>query len=290
MKYLLGLITWLLVAISSLFSQSINSLLVINKDSGTPVPYAIISNIDQTQGGYANEAGFFDFELAKFVAGDSLLISAIGYFDFKVEKKSLSPIDTVRLEPSDVSLSEVVVKASYPADKNSDKWLGVNQKRHNTSLSKCSNHFGSEYAVKMVKDKIEDEVDQVYIYLRKSSANDAPFRVKIYGNQNGLPFELLHSVIVKPTKKLKKWNSIGLKKRDITQGEKIFYVAFEWLETKEKKYTHNGTSKRPCFGQKLGLSKSVKLESFVKYWASGDWRNMHRGNFRYTPMIKVKMK
>ncbi len=204
----------------AIVSQSVSSsLLIVNKDSGAPIPYAIISNIEQTQGGYANEAGFFDFGVAEFVAGDSILISAIGYLDLKVEAKSLSLIDTIRLEPSNVSLSEVVVTASYPADKNSDNYLGVNQKKNDSGLSCCNEIFGSEYAVQMLKNNVEDEIDQIYIYFPTqtniSRVRDAPFKIKIYGDEGGRPAELLHSLIVKPEKKLKKWSAINLLKEGL---------------------------------------------------------------------------
>ena len=186
-------------------------------------------------------------------------------------------------------LSEVVVIASSQEEDGNSEYLGVIQKKTG-SLNCCGNKLGCEYAVKMVKSDIKDEIDQIYIYFSKGGANDAPFRVKIYNEEEGRPSKLLHAVIVKPTKKLKKWNAIPISKKYITKDANIFYVAFEWLNSNEERFYYENVYKNICYGQTLGSTrKSHGVSFFLKLFDDDVWRQGGEGIIS-VPMVKVKMK
>ena len=282
----------------SLLSQQFDTLTIVDKNTITPVPYAIVSNLEKTKGGYANEGGVFNLTKSEIAHEDSLVISAIGYEDRTVNTKVISIQDTLYLTPTDLTLSEVVVVASNVNDRNKKRYLGVNRRKHSGMCFHSNKSFGREYAVRMEKLDINDKIDQVYIYLVKDGAGDAPFRVKIYNDEGGSPAKLLHAVIVNPEKKLKNWTAISLSKEDITQNEKIFYVAFEWLPLSNENYYKNKWSDVNSYGQILGLStKSPDIVYYMKGSPDGAWwegREIQKklpAHFQYTvPMIKVKMK
>ncbi len=289
MKNLFLILLVSIISSASLLCQQANILHIVNADTQTPIPFAIVSNLEKSNGGYANEEGVFVFGERDLVSVDSLVVSAIGYQDTVVEVHVLSSGDTIRLVPTDLTLSEVVVTASSQTGEDEARYLGVgvNQKRHNSSLSLCP----SEYAIKMEKENIKDEIDQVYIYFHKSGANEALFKVKIYNEKDGIPSELLFSTIVKPEKKLKKWNAISLSREDITKDEKIFFVAFELLETNDGLYTITKGSITSCYGQVLGLAKSKQTDlCFTKFSRNDDWRARPGIFNNHLPMIKVKIK
>ena len=292
-RVLKNLFLILVVSITSsapLICQQANILHIVNADTQAPVPFAIVSNQEKSNGGYANEEGVFALSESDLVNVDSLLVSAIGYQDAIVDVQELSLRDTIRLVPSDLMLSEVVVTASSLEEDDRSEYLGVSQKKNDGQLSHCAGKFGSEYAIRLVKRNNEDEIDQLSIYLVKGGVANAPFRIKIYSEEMGRPSNLLHSVVVQPTKKLKKWTEIPLTKEQITIGEKIFYVAFEWLSPNEDRFYFESSSGQRCNGQILGLSTENKdIDFLIKTSLGGTWwdgRDLLGG----VPMIKVKMK
>ena len=296
-----NLIATLLFTVASgipLLSQQLNTFIILDKESSTPIPFAIVSNLEKTQGGDANEEGVFDLSKNGVAHQDTLLISAIGYDKRIVSTKSIE--DTLYLVPTDLILSEVVVVASAVKNKNKTKYLGVKKKKHDGIILNKKNSIGSEYAVRMEKVDIDDRIDHVYIYFVNGGAREAPFRVKIYNDVGGHPGKILDAVIVKPDKKLKNWSAISLSKENITQDEKIFYVAFQSLKLNDARYTFempNGDGTLYS-GQILGMSRKCPDEIYyMRSTLGGTWyegkeiRKKLPAHFKYhVPMIKVKMK
>lgn len=299
---------FILILLSPLISQEGQLIHIVDMMNERQVPFATVSNPAKSQGIYANELGVFDLANKEISELDSLMISAIGYVDQLVLVKDLKGKDTISLDISDITLREVVVTASELDDEESDGYyLGVLQKKNDGGLRRGeSTPYGSEYAIRMEKKKLSDEIAQIYIYLNAFKGNAAPFRIKIYDDHEGLPSKLLHSMIVKPKRKLKKWKPIPLSNKIVTKNHKVFYVAFEWLETNEKKYTSTVKYRRDgkryertYFGQYLGSVQDPNqhIGFFIKGTLNDKWYNSNEitniktgAPMRLPPiMLKVRM-
>ena len=290
MKNLFLILSLSITSSALLHCQQANVLHIVNTDTQEPVPFAIVSNLAKLNGGYSNEEGVFFLDDSEVANEDSLIVSAIGYADLIINMNDISLKDTIKLVPIDLMLSEVVVTAYQLENGDKTKYLGVDRKKNDGQLSHCAGKFGSEYAIRLVKRNDEDEIDQLSIYLVKEGVGNAPFRIKIYSDEMERPLNLLHSVIVQPTKNLKKWTTIPLTKEQITIGEKIFYVAFEWLTPNEDRFYFESSSGQRCNGQILGLSTENKdVDFFIKTSLGGTWwdgRDLLGG----VPMVNIKMK
>jgi len=308
MKTYLAFILAFYSILSPLSSQQKKILHIVDKSNISAIPYATISNLEKSQGIYANENGIFDLLSKEIIKFDTLIISAVGYIDKKVLVNDIYSKDTILLTVSDVTLNQVVVTPSDATIKETNGYfIGVLQKKNEGVLRKCDSKYGGEYAVRMEKYNTDDEINKIFVYLEASKGNTAPFRIKIYNERNGLPSTLLHSMIVKPKRKLKRWKSIPVNNITVTQNEKVFYVAFEWLETNKKKYANkigndigNEIKIGSCFGQLVGTIRSqneqltyIKASLGAQWYSSDEFRDVVTGKpvkSFFLPMIKVMMK
>ncbi len=304
MKTCLSFILSFYVVLSPLICQQKKILHIVDESNINAIPYATVSNLEKSQGVYANENGVFDLSSKEILKFDTLLISAVGFLDKQILVNDIYFKDTIMLTVSDVTLSQVVVSPSDPIVKETNGYfIGVLQKKNEGILSNYKSKYGGEYAIRMEKHNAADEIDKIFIYLVASKGNAAPYRIKIYNELNGLPSKLLHSMIVKPKKKLKRWKSIPVNNFNVTQNEKVFYVAFEWLETNDKKYASNignGKKNGSYFGQRVGTIKNqneqltyIKASLGAQWYSSDEFRDVVTGKpvkSFFLPMIKVKMK
>lgn len=73
LKEYLAILLLIIASSSPLFSQQLSTLTILGKESNTPVPFAIVSNLEKTKGGYANEEGVFDLAQNEVANQDTLV-------------------------------------------------------------------------------------------------------------------------------------------------------------------------------------------------------------------------
>lgn len=100
-----------LLTLLPLLGLSQKFVTVNNMDINTPIPFASVI-YNHNQGTYANEEGTFYLPEK---AGDSLIVSAMGYTTLTIATKSVQNI--IQLQPNVVSLDEVVLTHKKPKTK-----------------------------------------------------------------------------------------------------------------------------------------------------------------------------
>jgi len=113
-----------------LFSQnkSVISGTVVNKENNEPLPFASITLKNHPIGTISNEHGAFDFYIPKSKRGDTLKISYIGFNPYEIPLALTSDKFSIKLQPSNNVLDEVVLSPLSPLDyiKNALKNLHEN--------------------------------------------------------------------------------------------------------------------------------------------------------------------
>ncbi|TVZ17119.1 carboxypeptidase-like regulatory domain-containing protein [Maribacter sp. MAR_2009_72] len=111
-----GLILFFLICIPIILSAQTSEFLrakVLDQETGDPVVFATVSIKGKANGVITNMDGSFRLPIALREAGESIIISFMGYEkkEFALQKLSPNDINIIRLSPATISLSEAVVSA-----------------------------------------------------------------------------------------------------------------------------------------------------------------------------------
>lgn len=83
-------------------------------ETGETLPFAAISVQNSIMGTISNEDGIFSLQLRNYDLNDSVLISYLGYLSLKVPLKNISKYQVFQLQPTSISLLEVIVRDQSP--------------------------------------------------------------------------------------------------------------------------------------------------------------------------------
>jgi hypothetical protein len=108
----------LLFTVNSSFAQEVITLRgkVVEAGTGKPIPYASIYHRSQSTGTSSNELGEFIFKIAKRFAGDTLLITSIGYKSLTKIAGESSSYESIILQPAVTELKEITVQGESAFD------------------------------------------------------------------------------------------------------------------------------------------------------------------------------
>ncbi len=118
----------LIIVVSFLFcffyagkAQTVSGV-VLDKETGEPIPYASVYLSSFKSGIYASEKGLF--ELKYDSPNDAIIVSVIGYVSYQNKMANLqSTGNMIYLEPNTINLEEIVVIPS--TEKKETIWLGA---------------------------------------------------------------------------------------------------------------------------------------------------------------------
>ncbi|MPR34635.1 carboxypeptidase-like regulatory domain-containing protein [Salmonirosea aquatica] len=265
---------------------------VVNALTDEPVPYVIVTDASRKLGVRTDTSGLFRYPHPV----DMLVLSAPGY---KTTRVGTSDIDSlaIRLEENLLIMQDIPFSMNRPPTMVR---AGTLRKHSQGRITLCDSTSQIEHALYVPNDEKQTAVlSKVSFYVLGAGRPRTPFRIRIYQNQNGKPgSDLLdESVIVHP-KWWKRWKEIKVGRYNIVVPREGFFVAMEWLNTPESRYTDrmkmtDGTLRTSeCFGQVLGLTDEFKN---CRWWSrtnGGAWFQMNCGAASakkiYNPMIRVE--
>jgi hypothetical protein len=290
-KGILGILFWLSGTLTAWSQTSITGK-VVNALTDEPVPYVIVTDKGRQLGIRTDTSGIFSFPTRV----DTLLLSAPGY---RTSRISTSDIDSlaIRLEENFLVMQPVPFAMNRPP---APVRAGTLRKHSQGQITLCDSTSQIEHALYVPNDEKETAIlNKVFYYVLRAGNQRAPFRIRIYQNQSGKPgHDLLdESVIVYP-KWWKRWKEIKVGRYNIVVPREGFFVAMEWLNAPENRYTNrmkmtDGTLRtNECYGQVLGLTDEFKN---CRWWSrsnGGAWFQMNCGaaseKKNYNPMIRVE--
>lgn len=237
---------------------------VLDKATGTPVPYARIGIKGKAAGTLSNENGKFELVVKAYTETDSVSFSSIGYksISYSLQKAKQFTDEKIYLTEEAVNLNELTVKPK----KTFYKVLG--NKKY--SSVECyfsgidSNYLGVEAAIKANNKKGREVwLEKFNFFLLKNELKDsAAFRLNFYKkDKDGLPGQnLLRKPIVFKTKVNNGIVEVDLKKYLINTDDD-FFISIECLMDKLDK-------------NKLAFSGSILGPSYFKPAAFAPWLKM----------------
>lgn len=201
---------------------------VVDAVTKQPIPYVNLESFKHKMGTQSNQDGLFILELPQGKSSDTLKVSCVGYALKHFTNLKTSTNVLYELQPASIILDEVVIKKGKAVLKE----VGVLSQtgRNFNPFNEQLRRPGVQTAVLMKNEmQAHGYIKSVHFFVGKSKY-DAPFRVRIYDNENNLPGkELLNKSLELVASKKNAWNEFDISSYQIKVPEKGFYVAIEWL-------------------------------------------------------------
>lgn len=276
----------------SAWSQTSITGKVVNALTDEPVPHVIVTDASRTLGIRTDTSGIFRFPLPT----DTLLFSAPGYKSMRIGTSGVDSLE-VRLEENLLLMQPIPFPMNRPPV---TVRAGALRKHSQGRISDCDSTSQSEFALFIPNDEKQRAIlNKVSFYLLRAGKQRAPFRIRIYQNQNGKPgSDLLDESVVVYPKWWKRWKEVKVGPYNLVVPREGFFVAMEWLSAPENHYTDrikitDGTLRTSeCNGPVLGLTDEFKN---CRWWSrsnAGVWFQMNCGTDAlkktFNPMIRVE--
>lgn len=227
----------LLVISIILFSQLCNAqknIVVVDKETNEPIPFASLKFTDSEKGIYTNEKGVFSLENIKT---DSLEISYLGYKTQIVLTTNIT--DTLKLVPKPTVLSEVFLTTEKPkleligySKKSKNMSWFMQPKQELTTLINIPVESNKAYV-----SKIHIPIGK-HLYVNKNDKTkrvkpdfNSVFRLHLYSNKNNQPNERLLKIplLVYCNQDSKKMQMINIEDKKIIYPKEGLFVGVEMI-------------------------------------------------------------
>ena len=288
----MGVLFWLSGTLTAWSQTASITGKVVNALTDEPVPYVIVTDASRKLGIRTDTSGIFQFPHLV----DTLVLSAPGYRTARIPTSEIDSL-AIRLEENSLVMQSIPFPMNRPPV---TVQAGALRKHSQGQITNCDSTSQHEYALYVPNDDKQRAVlNKVSFYVLRAGRQRAPFRIRIYQNQNEKPGNDLldESVIVYP-KWWNRWKETKVGRYNIVVPREGFFVAMEWLNVPESRYTDrmkmsDGTLRAsPCYGQVLGLTDEFKN---CRWWSrsnGGAWFQMDCGatpdKKLYNPMIRVE--
>ncbi len=261
---LMKILLLLLLPILS-YSQTVYTGKVINSITKEVVPYATIALVKKNTGTNANGEGRFNLAV-ETIAGDTLVISSIGYTTLKLPIGKLPANGLYQLEAKPATLKEVVVnnrRNSKSAILN--KFTGISYYSYTTS------GITAQVAQRLQAPVEHSLLSEIHVY---KARDQSLFRIRIYGMDSltmAPSIDLADTIIEINSRKEDAW--INVEQYRIILPDKDFFVAIEWLKVpynkRQKKLVIEGKdSYQTWYSPYIYFKKEI--EPLAKEWQPWD--------------------
>lgn len=217
---------------------------VLDANTKQPIAYVNIENFRVQVGTQTNQNGIFELNLLNGKQTDTIKISCVGYADKYITRLQSNEQLVYELLPLVFQLNEVKVSNKKPREIE----VGIVKKtgRNVVFFNKLIQRLGTQQAVYMknVESKVA-YIKTVFFYLGDEMF-DAPFRVRVYESENGLPGkDLLNKSVEFSANKKNAWNELDISTYSLLVPENGFFVSVEWIANDSYKAIDFIESKRP---------------------------------------------
>jgi hypothetical protein len=247
------------------FAQTPITGKVIQKDTKEPVPYATIGLAKKNTGTNANERGEFSFDVGTGVAGDTIIISSVGYETVRTPFENITVPFDIGLEKKFQNLPDVIVK---------DNWRStiLNDSKGCGDFPVVSTGYHTQLAQPFEFPVAEVFLKSVEVCMGSAKHTSTPFlyRIRIYGldTLTGGPGEDLVNEAIELRSK-GKIQKIDLSGYHIKVPGKKFFVALEWIIIPSNEYGSSGEEK--LHGPGMGTFKKDKGGTVWSQYYNGRW-------------------
>lgn len=274
----------------ALFSQKTYQFRLIDQVSKQPIPYATIGLIQQNTGGSTDTDGKLTLtNIAN--PSDSILVSCLGYENkhFPLARLSFQNLNTIELESKVYTMQAVEIKSREFSTKT--LVLGkFNQKDY------LVGHLVSEYSQQAARKFTLEDAQKggllrsvSYLVKRIPPQQISTFRVRVYAldETTGKPgYDLLTTPIIRTVHENNEIIKVDLSSYRIVPPTSGFFVAFEWIKTKENSIPlqkPDGTTK-DGFIPLLGASNEKSEACWILNYKH-EWENRHQFNLAISAEI-----
>lgn len=256
---------------------------VLDANTKQAIAYVNIENFKAQIGAQTNQDGVFELNLSKGKQTDTLKISCVGYADKYITHLQSNEQLVYELLPLVFQLNEVKVSNKKPREievgilnKSGHKWKSVNQRLQNP---------GTQSAIYLKNDNYKSAYLKTLHFYMGDEMFDAPFRVRIYENKNGIPGQdLLEKSLTYSATKKKSWNTFDVTAYNILMPENGLWVSIEWIANEKYKKTVHTTMKYPdgsikpwtytYYGPEIVAHFDTDFGlTYKKHIGSNKWRN-----------------
>lgn len=217
---------------------------VLDATNKQSIAYANVENYKAQIGTQTNQDGIFELNISKGKASDTVKISCVGYADKYITDLQSNEHLIYELLPLVFQLNEVKVSNKKPREievgilnRSGHKWESVNR-RFQTP--------GTQSAIYLKNDNFKSAYLKMLHFYMGDEMFDAPFRVHIYANNDGIPGQdLLEKNLTYSAVKQNSWNTFDITDYNILMPENGLWVSIEWIANEKYKKTVHSTIKYP---------------------------------------------
>ena len=239
---------------------------VLDANTKQSIAYVNLENFKIQSGTQTNQDGVFELNMSKGKKTDTIKISCVGYEDKYITNLQSNENVVYELLPVIFQLNEVKVSNKKPVEIE----VGVinNKGKNYKPFNYVFQRSGTQRAVFMENVKGKTSYLKSLNFYMGKDLFEAPFRVRIYANDNGLPGkDMLNKTIEFIGKKQNSWNELNMVDYFFEVPEDGFFVAVEWIANdKYKRETEFlVTSKTKGGSTEKRMSKYYGPEIIVKF-------------------------
>lgn len=243
-------------------AQNLFKGVVVDSDTGSPLPYVNIGIVNSGVGSVSNDKGEFILAITQEIKStDTLRFSSVGYqsvsYQISAVKKQFNGESmAVKMKKATIELKQVVINGKG----SKEKILGNKTQSKAFGGGFGSKDVGSEIGV-MIPIKHQNAlIENLNFFISHNTYDSLVFRVKIYKMKNDQPSEdMLHNdVIIGVGKKITGKISVDLTKYNIVVDDN-FLVCIEWLDRKGQP------------ASLLNISAGLFGSTYIKTASQGVW-------------------
>lgn len=247
--------------LSTGIAQNLFKGVVVDSDTGNPLPYVNIGIVNSSVGTVSNERGEFTLPLTQEIkSSDTLRFSSIGYQSFswqvsEVKKQFNGESMVVKMKKATIELKQIVISSKG----SKEKILGNKTQSRAFGGGFGTKDLGSEIGVMIPIKHQNTLIENFNFFISHNTYDSLTFRVKIYKMKNDRPYEdILHNNVIIKVGKTTGNISVDLLPYNIVADDN-FLICIEWLDRKGQP------------GSILNISAGLFGSTYIKTASQGVW-------------------
>lgn len=278
MKFLFILIPFLALA-----QEQMVKGIVLDKDTGKPIPYVNISILESQVGTSSDEDGSFRLAIKSDDINKVIRLSSLGYESKEIKVSQFLKSKKIFLESKRETLNEVLIK-----DKFQEKTKTINKINESYLCHGYGSIAENPWIIGLYFPYHEDYeitefIKSVKFHFGNFKNKKAKFRLRLFtiGNDSLPNEDILKENIIVELRKKQKYVVVDIADYNIIFPEEGLYVAFEWLyipynaEEVTFHFTENDNKrkeKRIKYYPTFSATCEEDGEFIVASYISGEWR------------------
>ena len=259
------LLLLLMISVNTM-GQVYNAVLVDN-ESGKPIPYASIGFLSTKMGSATNENGVFRLSISEYQETDTLKISAIGYHSLKLTLSEALNKKSISLLPRTYEFENIEILDSKI--KTRTKWLGKNVRPTPGGVYGASGpgeNVGAAFAFR-VTIKNEKPIRPLFarLFIKENKNDTLKIRCRFLEvDSMGKPgADIVQKNYLHIKTDSRGWSTCDFTEDFILLEKKDFFLVFEWLKETD------GINEAPLLATSFGF----KSEPLIRAHPFGSWRS-----------------